>query len=229
MYTELLNIIYTYVFNYKEPDKHFLEDVLDIAINKDNLREYIKEIDYNYDYNAAYGFTSKTLRFNVANILEYAKKSFNFYKNSYEPIINISDLEEYICLSLMFILTILHELEHAKQIKTLETTNGNTFEKSLIQNSLDIISINPDFYRKEHDLFPTERMAIINSTSKLIEILKIDGDFSLFINEVFVKEYNWFINNYYIHKNIPLLEYINISGIHLYYEDILINKENSKK
>ena len=77
MYTELLNIIYTYVFNYKEPDKHFLEDVLDIAINKDNLREYIKEIDYNYDYNAAYGFTSKTLRFNVANILEYAKKSFN--------------------------------------------------------------------------------------------------------------------------------------------------------
>ena len=41
MYTELLNIIYTYVFNYKEPDKHFLEDVLDIAINKDNLREYI--------------------------------------------------------------------------------------------------------------------------------------------------------------------------------------------
>ena len=118
MYTELLNIIYTYVFNYKEPDKHFLEDVLDIAINKDNLREYIKEIDYNYDYNAAYGFTSKTLRFNVANILEYAKKSFNFYKNSYEPIINISDLEEYICLSLMFILTILHELEHAKQIKT---------------------------------------------------------------------------------------------------------------
>lgn len=29
MYTELLNIIYTYVFNYKEPDKHFLEDVLD--------------------------------------------------------------------------------------------------------------------------------------------------------------------------------------------------------
>lgn len=174
MYTELLNIIYTYVFNYKEPDKHFLEDVLDIAINKDNLREYIKEIDYNYDYNAAYGFISKTLRFNVANILEYAKKS-------------------------------------------------------LIQNSLDIISINPDFYRKEHDLFPTERMAIINSTSKLIEILKIDGDFSLFINEVFVKEYNWFINNYYIHKNIPLLEYINISGIHLYYEDILINKENSKK
>ena len=72
-------------------------------------------------------------------------------------------------------------------------------------------------------------MAIINSTSKLIEILKIDGDFSLFINEVFVKEYNWFITNYYIHKNIPLLEYINISGIHLYYEDILINKENSKK
>ena len=59
-------------------------------MNKDNLREYIKEIDYNYDYNAAYGFTSKTLRFNVANILEYAKKSFNFYKNSYEPIINIS-------------------------------------------------------------------------------------------------------------------------------------------
>ena len=41
MYTELLNIIYTYVFNYKELDKHFLEDVLDIAINKDNLREYI--------------------------------------------------------------------------------------------------------------------------------------------------------------------------------------------
>ena len=28
MYTELLNIIYTYGFNYKEPDKHFLEDVL---------------------------------------------------------------------------------------------------------------------------------------------------------------------------------------------------------
>ncbi|MDY2804094.1 MAG: hypothetical protein SOT91_01850, partial [Bacilli bacterium] len=77
MYTELLNIIYTYVFNYKEPDKHFLEDVLDIVINKDNLREYIKEIDYNYDYNAAYGFTSKTLRFNVNNILEDAKNCFN--------------------------------------------------------------------------------------------------------------------------------------------------------
>ena len=98
MYTELLNIIYIYVFNYKEPDKHFIEDVLDIVINNDNLREFIKDIDYNYDYNAAYGFTSKILKFNVTNILETAKRGFNFHKSVYEPGINISNLEEYIYL-----------------------------------------------------------------------------------------------------------------------------------
>ena len=46
MYIELLNIIYTYVFNYKEPDKPFLENVLDIVINNDNLREFIKDNKY---------------------------------------------------------------------------------------------------------------------------------------------------------------------------------------
>lgn len=229
MYTELLNIIYTYVFNYKEPDKHFLENVLDIVINKDNLREFIKDINYNYDGNGAYGFISKTLRFNITNILDDAKRSFNLRKNIYESEINISNLEEYIYLCSTFILTILHELEHVKQIRILETTQEKTFEKSLIQNSLDILSINPDFYRKEHDLFPVERMVNINSTSKLIEILKLDNDFSSFINKAFNDDYKRLITNYYIHKNIPLLEYINITRSSLYYEDILINKENSKK
>lgn len=231
MYIELLNIIYTYVFNYKEPDKHFLENVLDIVINKDNLREFIKDIDYNCDGNAAYNLPSKILKFNVNNILEDAKNCFNFRicKRVYESGMNIGDLEKYIYLCSIFILTILHELEHVKQIRTLETANGNTFEKSLIQNDLDILSINPDFYKKEHDLFPIERMANINSTSKLIEILKIDSDFSSFINEAFNKDYNWFITRYYIYNKIPLLEYINITRSSLYYEDILINKENSKK
>ena len=49
------------------------------------------------------------------------------------------------------------------------------------------------------------------------------------INEVFNKDYNWFITRYYIYNKIPLLEYINITRSSLYYEDILINKENSKK
>lgn len=233
MYIELLNIIYTYVFNYKEPDKPFLENVLDIVINNDNLREFIKDINYNcdcnYDYNAAYVVTSKILKFNITNILEDAKRVFSLRKRAYELGTNISDLEKYIYLSLTFILTVLHELEHVRQIKTLETTHENTFEKILIQNSLDILSINPDFYEKKYNLFPIERMANINSTGKLIEMLRLDNDFSSFANKNFNNEYEWAITQYYIYGRIPLLEYINITRSSLYYEDILINKENSKK
>ena len=92
-----------------------------------------------------------------------------------------------------------------------------------------MLSINPDLYKKEHDLFPIERMAIINSNSKIIEMLKLDADVFFILNNIYVNRYNSFVTQYYSDGRFPLLEYINATDSNLYYEELLIDKNNTKK
>ena len=229
MYQEILEIIFYYSANYRLPDKVFIEKIISLVVSYEKLDKYINSIDYNYDGSASYGYISKILKFNISTIIDEINKEYNFYSDIYNLNENSCLFNKYLFICFNTVTFILHELEHCKQIRRSETESTDDFEKNIIDNNLKILSINPEIYKKEHNLFPIERMANINSTSKLIEILKIDSDFSSFINEVFNKDYNWFITRYYIYNKIPLLEYINITRSSLYYEDILINKENSKK
>lgn len=228
MYEKLLNIIYTYTFNYKLPDIDFVNEVINIAIDNDDLSSFVNDVSYNYEYTASYGFISKTLRFNINNIIRCIKKSLNFYSDAYD-LKQIRLFEKYVYVCYEFVYTILHELEHIKQIKLLDTSEENTFETTLIQNNIDMLSINPDLYKKEHDLFPIERMAIINSNSKIIEMLKLDGDVFFILNNIYVNRYNSFVTQYYSNGRFPLLEYVNATDSSLYYEDLLIDKNNTKK
>lgn len=229
MEEEILNMIYIYAFNYRKPDRKFIDTISNIIINNNDLHSFVNDIEYNYDGNAAYGYISKVLRFNLDSMTKDAEDKFSADKNKYEPMIKVSLLEEYIYFSLKTILTILHELEHTKQLRTFEDSPKDSFISNIIQNNLDMLSINPTFYRINHDLFTVERMANINSYLKLLEILKLDNFGSYFINDIYSKEYNNLIKKHYIDNKTPLIEYIDMSNSYIYYDDILINKDNTKK
>lgn len=228
MHEKLINIIYYYTFNYKLPDAEFIDKIVNIIINNDDLESYVNNISYDYNYTASYSFVSKILKFNINNIIKYTRNSLKFYCDAYD-LKEIKLFEEYVYICYEFVYTILHEFEHIKQIKFLENNKDNSFVSNLIQNNIDTLSINPDLYMKDHDLFPIERMAIINSNLEVMDILKLDSDVFFILNNIYVNRYNSFTIQHYVNGSYPLLEYVTVTNTNLYYKELLINSNNTKK
>lgn len=228
MYEKLLNIIYTYTFNYKLPDRNFINEVVNTVIEYYELNSFISNIEYNYNYIASYSFISKVLKFDIDNII----KSIDDRLKRSTSIYNLNELkllERYELTCYETIYTILHELEHVKQVKLVKTTDKNNLEVALIKDSIYMLSINQGLYKKNHDIFPIERMAVIRSNSSIIEMLKLDSDTANSLSSIYIKRCNSYKKDYYSNDNFPLLEYVTSTNSELYYENILINKKNTKK
>lgn len=88
---------------------------------------------------------------------------------------------------------------------------------------------NFEIYEKEHDLFPNERMAIINSCVRINEMLKYDDYASSFIGNIYSQRYKFAITQYYLDKKVPLIEYTNAVGTSIYYDNVFVSNENTNK
>lgn len=227
MYTELLNIIFKYAKNFKLPDKDFVNNVIDVIANYDDINDYINNVDISssYKYAASYTFCSRILKLSICDIITRAETNFNAYCEIY----NLKKTEKYIFICYYFVYTIFHELDHTRQNKILNTTKKDNFERILIQNSVDVLVANFEIYEKEHDLFPNERMAIINSCVRINEMLKYDDYASSFIGNIYSQRYKFAITQYYLDKKVPLIEYTNAVGTSIYYDNVFVSNENTNK
>lgn len=229
MYQEILEIIFRYSANYRLPDKVFIEKIISLVFSYEKLNKYITSINYNYCGTASYGYISRTLSFNINTIIDKINEYYNFYSGIYNLNENSCLFDKYLFTCFSTIACILHELEHCKQLKKSETASTDDFEKNIIDNNLNILSINPELYKKEHDLFLIERMANIRSYKEVIKILKLDTSLPVFIGNIFDKNYNCLVLNNYSKQTYPLLEYVNTVGTLILYDDIFVNQKNTSK
>lgn len=229
MYQEILEIIFYYSANYRLPDKTFIEKIISLVVNYEKLDKYIASINYNYDGSASYGYISRILKFNISTIIDEINKEYDFYSGIYNLNENSCLFNKYLFISFNTVTFILHELEHCKQIRKFETACTDDFEKNIIDNNLAILSINPELYKKEHNLFLVERMANIRSYREVNEILKLDTSLPIFISDIFNKNYFYLLLDNYSKQSYPLLEYVNTVGCLILYDDIFVNEKNTSK
>lgn len=229
MYQEILEIIFYYSANYRLPDKTFIEKIISLVVSYEKLDKYIASINYNYDGSASYGYISRILKFNISTIIDEINKDYIFYSGIYNLNENSCLFNKYLFICFKAVIFILHELEHCKQIKRTETASTDDFEKNIIDNNLNILSINPELYKKEHDLFLIERMANIRSYREVNEILKLDTSLPMFISDIFNKNYVCLLVDNYSKQSYPLLEYVNTVGSLILYDDIFVNQKNTNK
>lgn len=225
MYKEVLDVIYKYTFNKEFPNSYFIDHILDIIIDNDELDDYIKDIEYNYQSSAlaSYFYENKILKFNTDKILE---ESINLYQ-IYNKIYDNDSFNEYFFLCLSFLDVIYHEVEHVIQNKKMNTYNDDSFEKELIYINNIAVDVYPRLYKKYHDLFSIEREANINSCNKIRSIISNSEIYFKYSKNIFDKKYNKLISEYYTKNSFPLLKFLTIIRVKLLYDDILINKNNT--
>lgn len=114
-----------------------------------------------------------TLCWSVAMVLNLLLKKYYRLFNSFE---------QSLCYNVFIIKAILHELEHAYQIKILnEASNNSKYAKIMREtynlSSLDIPSednskVFDSIYQTHYRIIPNERLAEINSGFEMLEVLK---------------------------------------------------------
>jgi hypothetical protein len=121
MEKELEELVLRYNNMFRYADERFIMEAISIIINKLNIQEYLNDCyvikDYSVEYNtiAEYLFYSKKIIFYVKKFNEYA---INNIKNS-------SNIEEKIfTYNILIINVLLHEAEHANQIKQIYEATG---------------------------------------------------------------------------------------------------------
>jgi hypothetical protein len=156
---------------------------------------------------ALYNRTNKNIKFSIEGIHKHLDNNFQN-----EQLLDYNDQSYY--RSLLVIQTILHELEHARQIKVM--AEDDSFESRLISSSLAkmdertyeylllhgfseeeikdyfINVIYPRFkiLKEKREIMPTERMAEIESTQGIINMLHRLGINSTRLYEIFNKYLN---------------------------------------
>lgn len=226
MQNEILNIVYYYSFNYKLPDKEFFMSIINIILKYHKLNDYIVDINFNYDGIAVYKYISKILSFSIPSIIEKSDEVFNKItfgnddNHKYERIM-------FICFNA--IKTIFHEFEHIRQAKVVNNNFESSFEKELINNCFKCLALNYCVYQKEHDIFPIERLAILKSGLGVLDIMSLDTEIPSYIENNFYTNYNYFMELYYRNGTYPLLKYVQKTRTSIYYDDILISRNNAKK
>lgn len=224
MYEKILNVVYYYSFNYKLPDKDFVMSIVNIILSNRRLTDYVKNINFDYDGIAGYKYISKELSFSISSIINTSTEDYNSIKEGSKY-----QYEKYLYLCFSFIETIFHEFEHIRQVKKLDTGSFDCFEKKIINNNIKNISINPGVYRKEHNLFTIERLAILKSQLEVLDIVNLDSSLPTYIVKKYINYYNYFVELDYRKDTYPLLKYVEKTNSSIYYDNILINRENTNK
>lgn len=222
MQNEILNIVYYYSFNYKLPDKEFFMSIINIILQYNELNDYIVDINFNCDGMAGYKYISGILSFNISKIIDASIKNSDICNDK-------PKYEKYMFICFNAIETMFHEFEHIRQVKVYNTSSKGTFERELIGDNLKCLSLNPCVYQKEHDLFTIERLAILKSQLDVLDVICLDIEIPSYIEKKFLDYYNWFVEFYYRNNTYPLLKYVEKVRASIYYDNILIDKNNTKK
>lgn len=173
---KIISFIIEYYKNNRMVDSYFIEKVVEIVVNEKGLSEYVKKVEFNTNKNqstmlenASYQIQKKIITVNTFKLLEYLLKEYaltNFFLGSLPARYNYY---------LQAVQQILHEIEHASQLKKIDNTDFHNFtdEELLIKIAIDIVLIySYDNYLENYSLNPIERMAQINSYDLIGKIAK---------------------------------------------------------
>ena len=159
----------------------FIKNLINDIISVLDLQDYVRCVNFLevYDKNpSSRGVVDK--EGNVCIFREGIKKNL---EEVLEDIPNLSDLEVNMCICLLYVKTILHELEHIKQQKLLIVDKENKSIETLITRLCESQKEKNDFiYRACYDYYPTERLAELNALrtmTKVIDHLKEKFDIEM--------------------------------------------------
>lgn len=198
MKENIRKLINDYSLNNKYVDEYFFNILFNEFMNLYKLNNTVKGFNINNDNNnfaeATYNIDKKIITINYFLLEDYIKDG---------KVNNYSNNNLYYFVNMKFLLAIIHELEHAKQLELL-STNKNDLTNLLIKygysftilefrNSIYTKLCNyqvNNLYEKTYNYNPIERMANINSLFQLLSIFNkeynlSDRVFNYFMNEMY--------------------------------------------
>lgn len=165
-------------------DKKVIHYLFNYYIDKFDLRNYCKFIDFSTNENAYayYSAYEKMIVLNLELMIDEFMDVCDFY--------NFRGKDYYGYINLKIIQYLLHEIEHVKQDKYC----GEDFEGLLLmcaKINMDLWELMRDDkkYKQTYIYNPSERMADINSYSRVLSIMRLfgfSGDFYGLINREYI-------------------------------------------
>lgn len=198
MKENIRKLINDYSLNNKYADEYFFNILFNEFMNIYKLNNTVKDFNINNDNNnfaeATYNIDKKIITINYLLLEDYIKDG---------KVNNYSNNNLYYFVNMKFLLAIMHELEHAKQLELLSTSKndltnllikyGYSFTILEFRNSIYTKLCNyqvNNLYEKTYNYNPIERMANINSLFQLLSIFNkeynlSDRVFNYFMNEMY--------------------------------------------
>lgn len=171
---EILKMIIDYSKQNKLIDKKFVKNIIMLLIEINKLQSYVDCFYFGNSLNSnkfgAYNFENHHL------IIYYKKIKQYMMKNRIYDV--LPEQEQIIAKNIRIFNFILHELEHAKQLRYILSNDDNSIEKYLVDLSLRVPSAiaskraSKNFCDETYNLAPAERMAKICSQEKIVETLQ---------------------------------------------------------
>lgn len=198
MKENIRKLINDYSLNNKYADEYFFNILFNEFMNLYKLNNTVKDFNINNDNNnfaeATYNIDKKIITINYFLLEDYIKDG---------KVNNYSNNNLYYFVNMKFLLAVMHELEHAKQLELLSTSKndltnllikyGYSFTILEFRNSIYTKLCNyqvNNLYEKTYNYNPIERMANINSLFQLLSIFNkeynlSDRVFNYFMNEMY--------------------------------------------
>ena len=198
MKENIRKLINDYSLNNKYVDEYFFNILFNEFMNLYKLNNTVKDFNINNDNNnfaeATYNIDKKLITINYFLLEDYIKDG---------KVNNYSNNNLYYFVNMKFLLAVMHELEHAKQLELLSTSKndltnllikyGYSFTILEFRNSIYTKLCNyqvNNLYEKTYNYNPIERMANINSLFQLLSIFNkeynlSDRVFNYFMNEMY--------------------------------------------
>ena len=198
MKENIRKLINDYSLNNKYVDEYFFNILFNEFMNLYKLNNTVKDFNINNDNNnfaeATYNIDKKIITINYFLLEDYIKDG---------KVNNYSNNNLYYFVNMKFLLAVMHELEHAKQLELLSTSKndltnllikyGYSFTILEFRNSIYTKLCNyqvNNLHEKTYNYNPIERMANINSLFQLLSIFNkeynlSDRVFNYFMNEMY--------------------------------------------
>jgi len=219
---QLISLIYDYVKNNKVLDKDFIDSILDVVINELGLNDYVIDSEIINEpgkrrktYTIAYyNFYSRIIEVNLQVALERLKEEAKKLR--------LTSIETSYFIAKELAEAILHELEHASQVKEYDR-DGNNLESLIIKRAFahktiirsDILLLLMNGYSEKELLMryktikrgikyykydPLERLADYHALNYIKEILKELNIGDRVMLHTYYEEYKNYIRGYKLQK-----------------------------
>lgn len=193
-----------------------LYEVINYIVKELHLENYINTVtilDFYDDNHSSKGKIDKN-----NNLFIYREGIKSDISKTLQKETYLSDFEKLICKIILYIKTILHELEHVKQNKLLiEDKQNNSIETLILRAAKakeenGFANMSNIGYKMYYDLHPSERLAEITAYRSIVKILEAFGNNIENLTTFFKKRAIYEELVYYVRYPDPTIKYLSFFG-----------------